>query len=45
MGWNDHSPHAERIEDIMCELEFEEGLEYPDSYMKALEIYTDQMMG
>lgn len=45
MGWNDRSPHAERIEEIMLELEEEEGMTYPASYTRALEIYTDEMIG
>jgi hypothetical protein len=44
MGWNDRGPHAEGIESIMIELEEEEGMTYPDSYNRALEIYTDQLL-
>lgn len=42
MGWNDRDPHASRIEAIMFDLE-SEGMEYPESYDRALELYEDEV--
>lgn len=44
MGWNDHSPHADRIEEIMIELE-DQGISYPDSYNQAYDKYVEEMKG
>lgn len=48
MGWNDHSPHFERIEALVEEILDEawnegENLTYEQAYEKACEEYTNDM--